>query len=119
MGPFLRSTGYAKTKKKSIDHFVIVVCWSRGHTDAVLCLQFDHYKVVSGSKDKTIKVHVIHVQGVFVVCHVCCVYDVVCVWCCVCFSLLCVYLCVLCGCMCGVHVISAQHYNFIVSLFKH
>jgi len=29
---------------------------SRGHTDAVLCLQFDKMKVVSGSKDKTIKV---------------------------------------------------------------
>lgn len=28
----------------------------RGHTDAVLCLQFDGHKVVSGSKDKTIKV---------------------------------------------------------------
>ncbi len=28
----------------------------RGHTDAVLCLQFDEEKVVSGSKDKTIKV---------------------------------------------------------------
>ena len=28
----------------------------RGHTDAVLCLQFDDEKVVSGSKDTTIKV---------------------------------------------------------------
>ena len=32
-----------------------MVCY-RGHTDAVLCLQFDQEKVVSGSKDKTIKV---------------------------------------------------------------
>ena len=29
---------------------------SRGHTDAVLCLQFDNEKIVSGSKDTTIKV---------------------------------------------------------------
>ena len=28
----------------------------RGHTDAVLCLQFDKSKVISGSKDTTIKV---------------------------------------------------------------
>lgn len=28
----------------------------RGHTDAVLCVQFDKEKVVSGSKDTTIKV---------------------------------------------------------------
>ena len=28
----------------------------RGHTDAVLCLQFDEDKLVSGSKDTTIKV---------------------------------------------------------------
>ena len=28
----------------------------RGHTDAVLCLQFDDHKLVSGSKDTTIKV---------------------------------------------------------------
>ena len=28
----------------------------RGHTDAVLCLQFDNEKVISGSKDTTIKV---------------------------------------------------------------
>ena len=34
----------------------VVVCWCRGHSDAVLCLQFDRYQVVSGSKDKTIKV---------------------------------------------------------------
>ena len=35
----------------------------RGHTDAVLCLQFDNEKIVSGSKDTTIKV--LH----HVVCH--------------------------------------------------
>ncbi len=29
---------------------------ARGHTDAVLCVQFDKEKVVSGSKDTTIKV---------------------------------------------------------------
>ena len=31
-------------------------CVCRGHTDAVLCVQFDKEKVVSGSKDTTIKV---------------------------------------------------------------
>ena len=30
--------------------------YNRGHTDAVLCLQFDKTKVLSGSKDTTIKV---------------------------------------------------------------
>ena len=29
-----------------------------GHTDAVLCLQFDDHKLVSGSKDTTIKVNI-------------------------------------------------------------
>jgi hypothetical protein len=33
----------------------VCVC-VRGHTDAVLCLQFDDTKVLSGSKDTTIKV---------------------------------------------------------------
>lgn len=34
----------------------ICVFKPRGHTDAVLCVQFDDQKVVSGSKDTSIKV---------------------------------------------------------------
>jgi len=34
----------------------ISTLYYRGHTDAVLCVQFDKEKVVSGSKDTTIKV---------------------------------------------------------------
>ena len=36
----------------------------RGHTDAVLCLQFDDVRVVSGSKDTTIKVSTLDVVRV-------------------------------------------------------
>lgn len=36
-------------------NIVLLLCY-RGHTDAVLCVQFDKEKVVSGSKDTTIKV---------------------------------------------------------------
>ena len=37
----------------------------RGHTDAVLCLQFDEDKLVSGSKDTTIKVHYICITIIY------------------------------------------------------
>ena len=36
-------------------NILLFLCY-RGHTDAVLCVQFDKEKVVSGSKDTTIKV---------------------------------------------------------------
>ena len=32
------------------------VCSNRGHEEAVLCVQFDQKKIVSGSADRTIKV---------------------------------------------------------------
>ena len=35
---------------------MLPLSYCRGHTDAVLCVQFDKEKVVSGSKDTTIKV---------------------------------------------------------------
>ena len=38
----------------NINVFVVVFC--RGHNAAVLCVQFDDRKIVSGSYDKTIKV---------------------------------------------------------------
>ena len=42
---------------RALDYFEFLLSY-RGHTDAVLCLQFDGHKLVSGSKDTTIKVHV-------------------------------------------------------------
>jgi len=53
--PFYMPVTFPLLRTHSIDNNVLILCY-RGHTDAVLCVQFDKEKVVSGSKDTTIKV---------------------------------------------------------------
>ena len=53
--PFYMPVIFPLLGTHSMVNIVVILCY-RGHTDAVLCVQFDKEKVVSGSKDTTIKV---------------------------------------------------------------